>query len=258
MNTSTALQNTETRLTARKTAYDREAARYDRRRYESAEGRFFQDLETQVLRSWLPLTPGFKVLDVPAGTGRLSIALAELGATVVGADLSANMLQVAASKRDAASAGRADFLQASGTQLPFADNTFDALISFKFFHLIPNDRKRAFIQEMVRVLKPGAPLIVEFNSPFYGGFLAFLRYYFRKKRAGGMRMKCLFPDQVNWLFEGVEVTKTVGVKLPLSGALAAVLGRRRTDALNLAFGRVWGAKYLAYAIIVEARKPGGR
>ncbi len=235
-------------------SYDREAAQYDARRYHSAEGRLFSDLEIGILRSWLPLGPGKRVLDVPAGTGRLSVALATTGATVVGVDISANMLGVAASKRSGG-AGRVHFTQGSGTQLPFRDNTFDAVVSFKFFHLIPNDRKLFFVREMTRVLKPGAPLVIEFNSPFYGGILAALRYYLRKKQPGGMRMKCIFPDQIPILFEGLDVTRKHGIKLPLSGVLAAIIGRRATRTLNAWFGRIPGAKYFAYAIVVEARKP---
>ena len=146
-------------------SYDREAAQYDARRYESAEGRLFSELELTVLRSWLPLAPGARILDVPAGTGRLTVALAESGATLVGADISANMLKVAASKRKDVHEGHVHLIQGSGAQLPFADDTFDAVVSFKFFHLIPNDRKPAFIREMTRVLKPSATLVAEFNSP---------------------------------------------------------------------------------------------
>lgn len=243
--------------TALRGSYDREAAQYDERRYHSAEGKLFSNLELAVLRNWLPLTSRPLVLDMPAGTGRLSWALAERGATVVGADISANMLQVAASKQTADHEGRVYFAQASGVDLPFPDNTFDVVTSFKFFHLIPNERKRQFVREMTRVLKPGKPLVVEFNSPFYGGILAAVRYYFRKRHAGGMRMKCIFPDQVSWLFEGLEVTRQQGVKFPLSTVAAAVLGHRVVAELNLWFGRLPGVRYLAYAIIIEAKKPIG-
>ena len=236
-------------------SYDRDAPRYDERRYHSAEGRLFSDLELTVLRAWLDLTPASRVLDVPAGTGRLAFGLAGTGATVVGVDISANMLQVAASKRDPSDLRRVHFTQGSGVQLPFRDDTFDAVVSFKFFHLIPNDRKPLFMREMIRVLKPGKTVVVEFNSPFYGGILAALRYYFRKKRPGGMRMKCLFPDQVPELFTGLEVSRKYGVKLPFSGALAELVGRSAVSAVNLWFGRLPGARYLAYAILIEARKP---
>lgn len=237
-------------------SYDREAIHYDRRRYESAEGRLFSDLEVRTLREWLPLGRGSRILDVPSGTGRLTIALAERGAIVFGADISANMLHVAASKRvDAAGGSHVHLMQGSGTHLPFADATFDAVVSFKFFHLIPNDRKREFIREMTRVLKPGGALIAEFNSPFYGGILAWVRYTFQKKHPGGMRMKCLFPDQVRDLFAGLEVTRARGVKLPCAAALSRVIGERAADVLNSWFGRTPGLRYLLYAIIIEARKP---
>jgi ubiquinone/menaquinone biosynthesis C-methylase UbiE len=236
-------------------SYDREASQYDAHRYESFEGRLFNELELTILRSWLPLGPGTRLLDVPAGTGRLSVALAESGATVVGADISFNMLQVAANKRASALPASVHLMQASGSQLPFPDDTFDAVLSFKFFHLIPNASKRQFVTEMTRVLKPGKSVVFEFNSPFYGGVLAAWRYYFRKKKPGGMRMKCLFPDQVSSLFEGLEVTRKIGVKVPLSGTIASLLGRRRADALNLWFGNLPGLRYLAYTIMIEARKP---
>jgi ubiquinone/menaquinone biosynthesis C-methylase UbiE len=236
-------------------SYDREAADYDALRYVSTEGRFFANLELTILRSWLPLAPGKKILDMPAGTGRLSVDLSGKGATVVGADISRNMLREADAKAAKEQASHAHFVQGSGVQLPFEDNTFDAVVSFKFFHLVPNERKRAFIEELTRVLKPGCPLVVEFNSPFYGGVLAAFRYYFKKKRPGGMRKKCLFPDQVGGLFQGLEITRRCGVKLPGTGAVSAVLGRRATEALELWFGRLPGLRYLSYAIMIEARKP---
>jgi SAM-dependent methyltransferase len=192
---------------------------------------------------------------MPAGTGRLSIALSQSGATVVGTDISLNMLGEADAKATKEGADHAHFVHGSGVQLPFPDNTFDAVVCFKFFHLVPNERKRAFIEEMTRVLKPGGSLIAEFNSPFYAGFMAAYRYYFRKKVPGGMRKKCLFPDQVAGLFKGLEVKRRCGVKLPGTGALGAVAGQGFAQAVDLGFGRLPGLRYLAYAIIIEARKP---
>ncbi|MGQ0734894.1 MAG: class I SAM-dependent methyltransferase [Acidobacteriota bacterium] len=234
--------------------YDREAAHYDQRRYQSARGRFFSNLEQKILRAWLSLTPGSLVLDMPAGTGRLSHSLAKPGITVVGVDISENMLRRAAAKRTP-NDGPLLLAQGSGTALPFPDNTFDAVACFKFFHLIPNDHKAPFMRELTRVLKPGKPLVVEFNSPFYGVALAWIRYYFRKKQPGGMRMKCLFPDQVATLFEGLEVVRTQGVKLPLASVLGSLIGVTAAESLNVWVGGLPAVKYLTYAIMIEARKP---
>ena len=85
-----------------------------------------------------------------------------------------------------------------------------------------------------------------------------LRYYFRKKTPGGMRMKCLFPDQVRPLFDGVRVKQIHGVKLPLSGLAEAVLGRTIVDAFTIWFGKLPVLRYLSYALIVEAEKPATR
>jgi ubiquinone/menaquinone biosynthesis C-methylase UbiE len=236
--------------------YDEEAQHYDARRYRSAEGQLFSRLELRVLQAVLQPYAGMKILDVPAGTGRISVGLAAMGARVVGGDISVNMLKAAASKAGAQRVNRVSFAQVNAGKLPFADGTFDAVASFKFFHQIPNEAKPDLIREMARVIRPGGKLIAEFNSPFYGGGLAFLRYYFRKQRPGGMRMKCLFPDQVAGLFRGLKVTARYGVKLPLSGAAARVLGRRSVETANLLFGRIPGARYFSYAIIIVAEKPG--
>jgi ubiquinone/menaquinone biosynthesis C-methylase UbiE len=237
-----------------RTTYDRNAHHYDEQRYVSAEGRFFNEFEGNIVQEWLDLTPSSTALDMPAGTGRLSVAMAASGARVVGLDISRNMLGVAADKKRTSEAKRMHLAQGSGAQLPFADNTFDAVISFKFFHLIPNDLKPIMIREMVRVLKPGKPLVIEFNSPFYGGVLAFFRYYFRKRHPGGMRMKCVFPDQIPVLFRGLEITRKQGVKLPFSGAAAKLFGQSFMERVNIAFGKIPGARYLSYTIIIEARK----
>lgn len=235
--------------------YDQEAKRYDEKRYQSAEGRLFSELELAVIRSSLGELQGLRVLDVPAGTGRIAIGLAQMGARVCGGDISKNMLMAAAAKAKHAGAHQAQFAQVNAVHLPFADDTFDAVMSFKFFHLIPNEVKPVILREMTRVLKPGRKLIAEFNSPFYGGVLAFLRYYFRKAQPGGMRMKCIFPDQVPALFAGLKITRRYGVKLPLSGLLGSVLGRGIVESANAFVGSLPGVRYLCYAIIIEAEKP---
>jgi len=241
-------------------AYNIAAADYDAMRYDAGEGRFFNQLEIEILRDWLQPAAGVKLLELPAGTGRLAIPLAATGATVVGGDISENMLRVAVDKKHRDGAKHAYFAQVNGLSLPFADNTFDAVTSFKFFHLVPNDLKGAFIREMSRVTKVGGKVVLEFNSPFYGGVLAFYRYYFRKRKPGGMRQKCLFPDQVPALFAGLTIRRRLGVKLPFAGALTRALGHRTVAAMDRAVGSIPGLRYVAYAILIEAEKdpPAGR
>jgi ubiquinone/menaquinone biosynthesis C-methylase UbiE len=50
-------------------------------------------------------------------------------------------------------ANRPVFEEASATQLPYEDNTFDAVLSFWMLHWTPDPRQA--IAEMARVVKPG-------------------------------------------------------------------------------------------------------
>lgn len=106
---------------------------------------------TQELAQLCHISKGTTVLDVAAGTGETACYLAtHLGAQVVGVDLSDHMLE--RSKRKAEQRKLAiDFKKGDAHQLPFADDTFDAVISECTTCLL--DKERA-IREMVRVAKP--------------------------------------------------------------------------------------------------------
>jgi ubiquinone/menaquinone biosynthesis C-methylase UbiE len=93
------------------------------------------------------------VLDVAAGTGESACYLVtQFGARVVGIDASPRMVERAT--RKAAQRGlQVEFHQADAHRLPFADDTFDAVISECTLCLL--DKQRALL-EMVRVAKPGA------------------------------------------------------------------------------------------------------
>ena len=100
------------------------------------------------------------VLDVAAGTGEpgLSMARALSSGRVVLTDLSEGMLEVARDKASAAAVSNVDFQVADACQLPFEDDSFDAVscrLGFMFFA----DMQLA-AQEMTRVLKPGGRIAV--------------------------------------------------------------------------------------------------
>jgi SAM-dependent methyltransferase len=99
---------------------------------------------------------GERVLDVACGTGVLARAVAELIGpigTVIGLDVNEGMLAVARRKAPEIEwrAGRAE-------DLPFASDSFDAVVSQ--FGLMFFEDRRAALQEMVRVLRPGGQLAV--------------------------------------------------------------------------------------------------
>lgn len=91
------------------------------------------------------------LLDVPAGTGRFAELWRELGVRAACADLSAEMLAVAAAEHPGA-----QLLRADGTRLPFRDGAFDAAACVRFLHLVPEPEERArFLRELRRVARLG-------------------------------------------------------------------------------------------------------
>ncbi|MEO1106113.1 MAG: class I SAM-dependent methyltransferase, partial [Pseudomonadota bacterium] len=109
----------------------------------SRNARFVSDLGAGVVE-WLDPKPGERVLDLGCGDGALTEKIAEAGATVVGADASADFVE-------AARARGLDARQVDGQALDFADE-FDAVFSNAALHWM-NDGE-AVIKGVHRALKP--------------------------------------------------------------------------------------------------------
>jgi ubiquinone/menaquinone biosynthesis C-methylase UbiE len=104
---------------------------------------------------------GEEVLDVGCGTGTLAIAAARAapGVAVTGLDADGSILTRA--RKKAAGAGvDIRFDEAMSTALPYADASFDLVLSTLFFHHLPDDGKRQTAAELVRVLRPGGRVVI--------------------------------------------------------------------------------------------------
>lgn len=120
-------------------------------------------------RERLNLKPGERVLDLAAGTAVSTVELKKSGAWVVACDFSQGML-AAGKDRDVPK------VVGDGMQLPFADNSFDAVtISYGLRNV--HDFQAA-LREMARVTKPGGRLtIAEFSTPNVPGFKTIYKEY---------------------------------------------------------------------------------
>jgi demethylmenaquinone methyltransferase/2-methoxy-6-polyprenyl-1,4-benzoquinol methylase len=110
--------------------------------------------------------PGQRILDVAAGTGLVSFALARGGCEVIGLDQSEAMLERAQTRaaRLPELAGSVRFVQGEAERLPFENAEFDAL-TFTYLLRYVDDRL-ATMRELARVVRPGGRIgMVEFGVP---------------------------------------------------------------------------------------------
>lgn len=116
--------------------------------------------EVTFLRDALGLRAGELLLDLGCGPGRHSRALAGLGVTVVGVDLSAAFL---------AEAGPGRWVRADARALPFAPASFDAAICLcqGGFGLLGGEGDVAAFAALAATVRPGGRLAVSAFSSYF-------------------------------------------------------------------------------------------
>lgn len=111
-------------------ADERVAEGFDALRFSGEVGQFLLESQAALLAQALAPLPGQRIADVGTGTGRAAIGLARGGASVVGLDASAEMLDVG--RRRATEAGVAvTFAVADAHALPLRDRDVDAAVCLR-------------------------------------------------------------------------------------------------------------------------------
>ena len=98
------------------------------------------------------------VLDVACGPGILSAAIAKTAREVVAFDLTPQMLKKAAQRCNEAGLANVAFLEGNAAELPFAKDSFDAVVTRLSVHHF--DRPGRVMSEIFRVLRPGGSFVV--------------------------------------------------------------------------------------------------
>ena len=138
--------------------YDRFTNLYDLMFRVNGYGR---SVERYLRENPLPLAAGARVLDAGCGTGLLTLALLRVlrrPADITAIDLSVRSLQTArraAAKLRPAARHTVAFAQSNALQLPFADDTFDLVMTSGVLEYLP---LADGLGEFARVLAPGGYL----------------------------------------------------------------------------------------------------
>jgi SAM-dependent methyltransferase len=132
------------------------ARRYDAW-FETGWGRYAWRVESAAVLAALGPVAGHRIVEVGCGTGRLAALLADRGATVVGVDVDAAMLAVAATR----AAGR--LVRADAGRLPLPDATADAAVAVATLEFTTDPAR--VLAEMARVTRPGGRLVVAVLNP---------------------------------------------------------------------------------------------
>lgn len=124
------------------------------RKWDDFTMKWLRPMGTEIINS-LQLKDTDKVLDIAAGTGEpgLTIATIVTKGNVIITDLAEGMLDVARDNASKKGITNCEFVRCDVCELPFDDNTFDA-VSCRFGFMFFPDMLLA-AKEMERVLKPG-------------------------------------------------------------------------------------------------------
>ena len=216
--------------------YKEEAKTYEESRYAGVYGSVFKGLHHEALCRMFDNCRSGRVLDVAAGTGHTSMLLASMGLELTCVDLTIEMLQEA--KRNITSNGlKASFLLGNGFDLPFADGTFQYAVATRFFHLCGKDQQANLLKEMVRVLKHGGILVVDFDN-FIHNFVLALPIKIYKLCVGKDRR---ISENFNKILETKKLLESTGLKvvdITGVGGYFLVVPSLISSKLGMFFGRI--------------------
>ena len=238
-------------------------------RNKAQRGVFARLLDEQIPRPAL-------VLEAGCGTGQLSNFLGmNWGRTVIGADLCLNSLRLAKSFRDRCSIANAQFLQMNLFRPPFADGTFDLVVSNGVLHHTSDPR--GGFHAIARKLKAGGHVIVGLYNwlgrlptlwrrtliETFGERWAALDPRLRGGRLNNGRWAAWYMDQYRHphesrhsMAEVAEWFAEAGVELLLT--IPPVAGEEFTDGTRLFLARPTRSRYDYIASEIEMLLTGGR
>lgn len=136
----------------------------------SAEMAWTERTEAEVNRALQMLRPqgGERVLDMACGSGRHSLELARQGFSVVGVDISPELIEIARSEAEG-QPGEVSFVQCDLRELDFEDE-FDIVLNLNdgaIGYLETDEENHRTFEVIARALKPGGKNLVQLPNVLY-------------------------------------------------------------------------------------------
>jgi ubiquinone/menaquinone biosynthesis C-methylase UbiE len=137
-----------------KSAYKGKTARdFDKKRFSNFIGKYIDGLEKKALsKSLKNVGDGTFVLDLACGTGRISDLLLQEGLTVVGADISVDMIKIAQSKHRN-NGNMVGFVVCDAERLPFVNDSFNNVVALRLMGHIPEQIRLKILSQTKSVAK---------------------------------------------------------------------------------------------------------
>lgn len=158
----------------------------EEKRLNSRHGQVEFTTSMKYIHTYLPDDPHAKILDVGAGTGRYSVALAEEGYDVTAVELVKYNLGILKQKNSTVKAYQGNALKLSR----FPDKEFDMVLVFgPMYHLLTTEEKVQALKEAKRVLKNDGVMLVAYCMNEY----SILTYGFRQNHI----LECLENGKIS-------------------------------------------------------------
>ena len=173
----------------------------EEKRLNSRHGQVEYRISMKYIHEYLPKEKEpqeIKILDIGAGTGRYSVALAEEGYDVTAVELVKYNLGVLKSKGSSVKAMQGNALNLS----KLSDNQFDVTLLFgPMYHLFTFEEKKKALEEAKRVTKSGGVILVAYCMNEYG----VLTYAFKERHIN----ECMEEKRLTEDFHTISETKNL-------------------------------------------------
>lgn len=173
----------------------------EEKRLNSRHGQVEYRISMKYIHEYLPKDKSaeeIKILDIGAGTGRYSVALANEGYDVTAVELVKYNLGILKSKGSTVKAMQGNALNLS----KLSDNQFDVTLLFgPMYHLFSFEEKKKALEEAKRVTKAGGVILVAYCMNEYG----VLTYAFKERHI----LECMEEKRLTKDFHTISEEKNL-------------------------------------------------